>query len=347
MSVVPQLVPQSLKPYNTFQIEHSCAELIHAKTNKDLVDTCLRLYSNNKPFLVLGGGSNIVLVEDYAGTVVRVETQGFVASEDENYHYLDVQAGESWHELVKKTLSLSIPGLENLALIPGTVGASPIQNIGAYGVELMDVCDWVEYADLKTGTLIKLSAADCHFGYRDSIFKQELKSCSVITSVGFRLAKAWVPVITYGPLKYFTMETVTPKKIFDCICKLRSEKLPDPEQMGNAGSFFKNPIIPRHIFDDLKSKYPDIVGYFIDETSVKIAAGWLIDNAGLKGARVGEAAVHENQALVLINLGNATGQDVVLLATDVINCVHTMYGIRLEPEPRLIGTNGEKELLNG
>ncbi|MBL4817428.1 MAG: UDP-N-acetylmuramate dehydrogenase [Shewanella sp.] len=337
-------VPYSLKSYNTFQIDHSCAELIHAKSKAELIATCLKLYRSEQDFLVLGGGSNIVLTDDYLGTVVHVETKGIEFSEDDEYHYLSVAAGENWHQLVETTLSMSISGLENLALIPGTVGAAPIQNIGAYGVELMQVCDWVEYLDLRTGELKRLATNECHFRYRDSIFKGELLTCAVITAVGLKLRKHWEPVISYGPLRTFEKGCVTAKQIFDCICNMRNTKLPNPNLLGNAGSFFKNPVVSRVVFDSLVENHPGIVGFPIDEDSVKLAAGWLIDRAGLKGLKVGDAAVHEEQALVLVNKGHATGTDVTRLAMKVISAIVERYGIKLAAEPRIIGANGEKEL---
>ena len=337
-------VPYSLKSYNTFQIDHSCAELIHVKSKTELISTCLELYRSDQDFLVLGGGSNIVLTDDYLGTVVHVETKGIDFSEDDEYHYLSVAAGENWHELVETTLSMSISGLENLALIPGTVGAAPIQNIGAYGVELMQVCDWVEYLELRTGELKRLAANECHFRYRDSIFKGELLTSAVITAVGIKLCKLWEPEISYGPLRKFEKGRVTPQRIFDCICNMRNTKLPNPDVLGNAGSFFKNPLVSNAAFDSLVANHPGIVGFAVAEDSVKLAAGWLIDKAGLKGLKVGDAAVHEQQALVLVNLGQATGKDVTLLAKEVIDRIMALYGIKLEAEPRIIGANGEKEL---
>ncbi|AQS35559.1 UDP-N-acetylmuramate dehydrogenase [Shewanella psychrophila] len=337
-------VPYSLKSYNTFQIEHSCGQLIHAKTKDELISACLELYLSDEPFLVLGGGSNIVLTDDYLGSVVHIETKGIEFTEDDEYHYLSVAAGENWPQLVERTLSMSIAGLENLALIPGTVGAAPIQNIGAYGVELMQLCDWVEYLDLRTGDLKRLNAHECLFKYRDSIFKGDLLTCAVITEVGLKLSKQWQPVISYGPLRAFKEASVTAKQIYECICNMRNTKLPNPDVLGNAGSFFKNPIVSRAVFDSLVENHPGIVGFTVDDDSIKLAAGWLIDRAGLKGLKVGDAAVHEQQALVLVNMGQATGKDVTQLARKVIKAVAGRYGIELEAEPRIIGANGEKGL---
>lgn len=336
----------SLKTYNTFGIDYACSELISVDTKKELIRICSMLFSERKPFLVLGGGSNILLTENYLGTVVQLCSKGIVCHEDDEFYYLSVEAGEGWHELVEYCLAHSMPGLENLALIPGTVGAAPIQNIGAYGVEFMEVCDWVEFVDLRDGRITRYKRDECQFGYRESIFKGALKEISVITSVGIKLAKKWQPNLSYGPLKRYKKTEATPKEIFDCICKTRSEKLPDPKLIGNAGSFFKNPIISSSKYLQLIEKFPSLVGYPLSDGSVKLAAGWLIDNAGLKGFSVGDAAVHEQQALVLINLGQATGEDILKLALKVIEIIKIKFDVTLEAEPRVIGAYGEKELVD-
>lgn len=333
--------PYSLKSFNTFGVDQSCLSLIEVHSKAELRSTCLSLYHLNLPMLVLGGGSNIVFVDDFNGTVVRVLSKGIALHEDENWFYLEVEAGESWHELVEFTLDKDMPGLENLALIPGTVGAAPIQNIGAYGVELCNVCDWVEYLDLESGEFIRLKANECQFGYRESIFKGDLRNNVVITAVGIRLAKDWQPKLSYGPLQSFESSTVTALDIFERVCQVRREKLPDPAVLGNVGSFFKNPIVSAATYLELAPRFPSIVGYAQVNGDVKLAAGWLIEQAGLKGFILGNAAVHDKQALVLINRGGATGQDICRLALHVIERVETVFGVRLEAEPRLIGSKGE------
>jgi len=334
----------SLKSYNTFGIDHACAAIIYADTRAQLIDSCLALYRQEKPFLILGGGSNILLTQNYLGTVVKVQTRGICVSEDDKNHYLAVEAGENWYELVKYCLNEGIFGLENLALIPGTVGAAPIQNIGAYGVEFVQLCDWVEYLDLRTGVLNRLTVAQCQFAYRDSIFKCGLKNVAVITRVGLKLPKDWQPNLSYGPLQNFSSIHVTAKQIFDRICMIRQQKLPDPAITGNAGSFFKNPIVSLELFSRLQQQHADIIGYPVAEGQMKLAAAWLIDNAELKGVCVGKAAVHQQQALVLINIGGASGDDLVSLAKKIIATVMAKYGVYLEPEPRVIGAIGEIEL---
>jgi len=336
----------SLKAYNTFGVDYACNELISVETKSELIRICSKLFSEDKPYLVLGGGSNILVTDNYLGTVVQVCSKGIECHEDNEFYYLSVEAGEVWHQLVEYCLAGSMPGLENLALIPGTVGAAPIQNIGAYGVEFMEVCDWVEFVDLRDGEIRRYKSEECQFGYRESIFKGALKGVSVITSVGIKLAKTWQPKLSYGPLKRFENTDATPKEIFDCICSTRSEKLPDPRLLGNAGSFFKNPIISSSKYVQLIGKYPSLVGYHLPDGSVKLAAGWLIDNAGLKGLAVGDAAVHDKQALVLTNRGKATGMEILKLALKVIETIKNKFDVTLEAEPRVIGAYGEKELVD-
>ncbi len=333
----------SLLPYNTFGLDVACQQLSRVSERQQLIDVCLQSYRASTPLLVLGGGSNVVFTEFFAGHVVVVESKGIAVSEDIHHYYLSVEAGENWHELVKYCLVNNVSGLENLALIPGSVGAAPIQNIGAYGADFSMFCDWVEYLDLSSGELIKLDANACHFAYRESIFKGALKDCSVILSVGLKLKKDWLPNIEYGPLRQFDSD-VSANDIFDAICQTRMSKLPDPAKLGNAGSFFKNPIISVGQFHQLKTQYPDIVGYAVDERLIKVAAGWLIDNAGLKGYQIGGAAVHLQQALVLVNRDNATGDDVCKLALWIIKAIKEKFAITLEVEPRIIGATGQKDI---
>ncbi|MGI2261685.1 UDP-N-acetylmuramate dehydrogenase [Shewanella sp. GXUN23E] len=331
----------SLKPFNTFGLDQRCTELIEAHSRDVLIDASLAAYADEKPMLVLGGGSNLVLTDDFGGTVIRVMTKGIELAETDNAYRLSVEAGENWHELVEYCLKHDMPGLENMALIPGTVGAAPIQNIGAYGIELCQVCEWVEYLDLSTGDVHRLNNQACLFGYRDSIFKGELRDKSVILAVGLILSKAWQPNLSYGPLSEFVSETVTPAEIFDKVCEVRRSKLPDPQVLGNAGSFFKNPVVSAAEYTRLASEFPGIVGYAQADGSVKLAAGWLIDKAGLKGYQQHGVGVHQQQALVLVNLGSATGSSVCALARHVISKVFAKFGVMLEPEPRVIGRNGE------
>ncbi|MCL1125782.1 UDP-N-acetylmuramate dehydrogenase [Shewanella surugensis] len=331
----------SLKAYNTFGIDHACMSLHEISDKAELISTCLELYRQDLPVLILGGGSNIVLVDDYQGHVVRILTKGIKIEEDETYFYLRVEAGENWHDLVSLCVDNDIGGIENLALIPGTVGAAPIQNIGAYGIEFGDICDWVEYLDLSSGELKCLSGFECHFTYRESIFKGKLKGQVMITAVGIKLAKEWQPILAYGPLSSLAKGGIEPRHVFDYVCQLRREKLPDPLVLGNAGSFFKNPVVPVATFERLRDHYPDIVAFQMGSQEMKLAAAWLIDKAGLKGMSCADASVHEQQALVLVNNGAATGRDVCQLADLIIDRIVQLFGIQLEPEPRIIGATGE------
>jgi UDP-N-acetylmuramate dehydrogenase len=334
----------SLKPFNTLGLAQYCANILEVHSTEQLIDVCLDLAVRREPMLVLGGGSNLVLIDDFRGTVVRVMSLGVEVEQDESSYHLSVAAGESWHELIEFCLAQGMPGLENMALIPGTVGAAPIQNIGAYGIELCDVCAWVEYLDLHSGKLVRLSNAECEFSYRDSIFKGRLRERAVITRVGLCLPKLWRPNLSYGPLQEFDANSVTARDIFDTVCQIRRQKLPDPAVLGNAGSFFKNPMIDADEYLMLAQRFPNIVGYAQADGRVKLAAGWLIDTAGLKGYVLGHVAVHQQQALVLVNLGGGTGQEICQLALYVIEQVKRKFGVVLEPEPRIIGATGETHL---
>jgi UDP-N-acetylmuramate dehydrogenase len=334
----------SLKMHNTLGLAQTCHTLLEAHSTEQLIQLSQQAFDGAKPMLVLGGGSNLLFTDDFDGVVIKVLSKGIAVTEDEDYFYLTLQAGEDWHGLVEYCLANDMPGLENLALIPGTVGAAPIQNIGAYGVEFCQIANWVEYLDLKTGKIKRLTSQECEFAYRESIFKQQLKNQTVITALQIRLPKQWLPVVNYGPLQHLNVETVTPKAIFDRVCEVRREKLPDPAITGNVGSFFKNPLVSAGQYLSLLKEYSDIVGYAQDDGQIKLAAGWLIDQTGLKGLQVGQACVHQAQALVLINLGGASGKDICELAKLVIAKVQQKFGVILAPEPRIMGLNGEIDL---
>ncbi|MBE8168679.1 MAG: UDP-N-acetylmuramate dehydrogenase [Shewanella sp.] len=336
---MPNSCSHSLKAFNTLGLDQHCRDWLVAETTEQLIHECSQAVDNDLPLLILGGGSNLVLCEDFDGLVVKVSTQGITVTEDIKHFYLSVAAGEDWHALVEYTLEHRIYGLENLALIPGTTGAAPMQNIGAYGVEFCDVCDWVEYFDLETKQFIKLTASECRFEYRDSIFKQSLKNKAVITQVGIKLAKDWQPQLSYGPLQQL-VNTINAHTIFDTVCEVRRSKLPDPSVIGNAGSFFKNPIISNETYQHLLLEHPDVVAY-PHGNQIKLAAGWLIDKVGLKGHCLGQAGVHDKQALVLINRGHATGKDITTLANYIIMTIKAQFNVSLEIEPRLIGRTGE------
>lgn len=330
----------SLTPFHTFHLPAAAREIIDIHSAAEWLSAWQKAKAENTPVLVLGQGSNVLFLEDFDGVVLRNRLLGIQHSEDDDFHYLYVQGGENWHELVKWSLSREMGGLENLALIPGCVGSAPIQNIGAYGVEFEQVCDFVEVLDLNKGETFRLTKQACHFGYRESIFKHRYKDGYVILAVGLKLAKAWKPVLSYGSLTELDPKTVTPQQIFDEVCAVRSAKLPNPDEFGNAGSFFKNPVIPLAEFARIQTAYPDIPHY-PQADGVKLPAGWLIDRCELKGFQVGGAAVHRLQALVLINQSGATGQDVLRLAGEVRRRVREKFDVEIHPEVRFIGRQGE------
>ena len=331
----------SLKPWNTFGIERFAKTIVRAETEQQLLSAWQTAAAAGEPTLILGEGSNVLFLNDYAGTVILNRIMGIEVSETPEAWRLHVGAGENWHQLVQFTLQHAMPGLENLALIPGCAGSSPIQNIGAYGVELQRVCEYVDCIELETGRKQRLSAAECRFGYRDSIFKHEYQDRYAIVAIGLSLAKTWQPVLSYGDLTRLDPATVTARDVFDSVCHMRMTKLPDPKVNGNAGSFFKNPVIRGENARRFLEEWPTAPHYPQADGSVKLAAGWLIDQCQLKGMRIGGAAVHQQQALVLINADRATSQDVVQLAHHVRQNVGEKFNVWLEPEVRFIGPQGE------
>jgi len=334
----------SLKPYNTFGIDVKARYWVDIQHETDL-QTLFQLTeyaTTNK--LILGGGSNVLLCQDVEGMVVRLSIQGIsVVRDDEQHVYVRAGAGVNWHELVLYCVDNNYAGLENLSLIPGTVGAAPMQNIGAYGVEIEQVFDSLTAIDRQTGAVQVFSHADCGFGYRESVFKRELKEQYIITSVTFRLDRQPTFHTRYGAIQEtldamgISEKDLSIRAISDAVIRIRRSKLPDPAEIGNAGSFFKNPEIAREQFDALKATYPDLPGYPLADTNrVKVPAGWLIEQAGWKGYRTGDAGVHSKQALVLVNYGNATGSDIMALARQVQTSVQDKYGIRITPEVNVV-----------
>jgi UDP-N-acetylmuramate dehydrogenase len=331
----------SLKPYNTFSLPAVARTLVRVTSDNDVRELARHPQLGRMAKFVLGGGSNIILTRDMPQLVLKVEVRGMRLVESRpDAWVVEAGAGENWHELVAFTLAQGWPGLENLALIPGTVGASPVQNIGAYGVELQDRFESLDAVDLATGAGLTLRASDCAFGYRDSVFKQALAGRCVITRVRFRLPRPWQPVLGYLELERKRAETgiAAPgaQQVFDWVCAIRRAKLPDPAVIGNAGSFFKNPVVSVEQCRDITGRDPEVVHYPMPDGSVKLAAGWMIDTCGWKGKSVGQAGVYEKQALVLVNRGNATGSEVMLLATAIQESVYGRFGIRLETEPVIV-----------
>lgn len=334
-------VPASLRPFNTFGVEATCNELI-SFNDEESIQSWLKA---EKPALdslfILGGGSNLLLLGHIPLTFLQASIQGIKYSERQagDDVLVTVGAGVNWHQLVLDSLEKGYSGLENLSLIPGNVGAAPIQNIGAYGIELKDRFVSLRAVDLASGDIREFSAQDCQFGYRDSIFKRALKGRYVITQVTLRLNKHSQPHIEYGPLKQMLADetAITAKRVSDAVIAIRQSKLPDPAQLGNAGSFFKNPVVTEEQFQTLHDAFPELVAYPVDNKHYKLAAGWLIEQAGLKGYREGDAGVHEKQALVLVNYGQASGDDILRVAKYVRDKVLELFGVNLEPEVWIIG----------
>lgn len=331
----------SLKPYNSFGLPAVAQRLVRITSDADVRRVLDHPDLGRGPHFILGGGSNIILTRDVPATVLKVEVMGkrLVREEDDAW-VVEAGAGENWHDVVSWTLAQGWGGLENLALIPGTVGASPVQNIGAYGLELKDRFDSLDAVDLCTGRSVTLGPRICAFAYRDSVFKHDLAGRSVITRVRFRLPKPWVPVLGYLELERKVAETglrdPSAQQIADWVVSIRRAKLPDPKLIGNAGSFFKNPVVTPEQCRDIIGRDPAIVHYPMPDGSVKLAAGWLIDACGWKGKSVGRAGVYDKQALVLVNRGGATGSEVLTLARLIQESVYGRFGIRLEPEPVVV-----------
>jgi UDP-N-acetylmuramate dehydrogenase len=331
----------SLKPFNTFGIDVRCnffAEITQLATMQGIVTHSKWQHT---PKLILGGGSNILFTKNYEGLVIKNNILGIEKIvENQNHVWLEVGAGENWHNFVLYAIENNYGGIENLSLIPGTVGASPMQNIGAYGVEVKDVIEKVTVVSLETGEVLTLSNQDCHFGYRDSIFKTMLKHKVMITSVVFRLTKhSHAYNVSYGAISQIlaqqniTTQNITLKAISEAVIAIRQSKLPNPAEIGNAGSFFKNPTIDKMDFEKLKEQYPNIVSFATENPNlVKIPAGWLIEQCEWKGKRVGNTGIHKDQALVIVNYGGATGHEIWQLATEVQKSVANKFDIVLQME---------------
>ncbi|WP_434357453.1 UDP-N-acetylmuramate dehydrogenase [Parasalinivibrio latis] len=337
------LTDNSLASHHTFGIAVNAKHIICAESAEELVSIWQSSQYASLPKLILGEGSNMLFCSDYPGLVVLNRIRGIEVEERTDDWLVHAGAGENWHEFVRWTLEQGMPGLENLALIPGCVGSSPIQNIGAYGAEIKEFCEYVDVLNIASGEVQRLPAEACRFGYRDSVFKHELKDGYIITAVGFRISKLWLPKLGYGALSALD-DNATPMDVFNAVCDIRRSKLPDPARLGNAGSFFKNPVIGRELAECLLVEYPGMPCYSVGEGSCKLAAGWLIDQAGLKGMTVGGAKVHEQQALVLVNTGNATSADVLRLALKVVESVAQRFGVQLEHEVRFMDMAEETTL---
>lgn len=331
----------SLKKLNSFGID-ARTKYFGAFSNVNELKELLEFqHANKQGSLVLGGGSNMLLTKDFDGIVLKNNFPGIEkVNEDDDHIYLKAGGGVNWHSLVMYAVDHDMAGMENLSLIPGNTGASPMQNIGAYGVELMDIFYELEAFNLGEQSVQIFRLADCEFGYRESVFKKKYKGQFVILSVTFRLKKKPVYNTSYGAinqeLEAMGVKELSIKAISQAVINIRSSKLPDPKVTGNAGSFFKNPEVSKEIFSSLKDVYPAIVGYDLPSGKVKLAAGWMIEQAGWKGYRRGDAGCHARQALVLVNYGHATGQEIFKLSTDILNSVEEKFGVKLEREVNII-----------
>ena len=329
----------SLQGRNTFGLT-SQAEMAYEITTAEQIPAILQEITAKKlPWRILGGGSNVILPETLLGATLLMNIPGQeILFADEQATYIKVGGGISWHEFVAWTLEKNLPGLENLALIPGTVGAAPIQNIGAYGVEIADYIDCIEVFDTKIFQFVKLLPTDCQFAYRDSLFKHQ-PSRYIVTKVIFRIPQAWQANIAYADLaNTFTNQTISPspEDIFLAVCKIRLAKLPNPQKIGNAGSFFQNPIVSNQQYETLLKEFPLLVSYPDTKGNRKLAAGWLIDQCGFKGQRMGNVGVYDKQALVLVNHGGATAKDVLHLAKSIQDSVQEKFGVALLTEPNIL-----------
>ncbi|PKQ69934.1 UDP-N-acetylmuramate dehydrogenase [Raineya orbicola] len=326
----------SLKSYNTFAIDVKARYFVECWHIHEICDAVHWQKTNNLPLLILGGGSNVLFTQDFEGIVLKVSLLGKeIIREDSENVWLKVQAGENWNTLVEYCVANNWGGIENLTLIPGTVGAAPMQNIGAYGVELQDVFEYLEAFHLATGEVHRFDKKHCEFGYRESVFKNKFKNQYIILSVVLRLSKKHKLHFSYADVEKFLKEhRIEPsiKSISEAVRKIRTEKLPNPAEIGNAGSFFKNPYISKMHYEYLKRDYPNLPAYPLDENTYKVPAAWLIEQAGWKGYHEGNAGVHHRQALVLINKGNAQGKEIWELAQKIKKSIEDKFGIVLQTE---------------
>lgn len=330
-----------LKSYNTFGIDASAKYFTAVKSIQDLYELLGSNEYKSNEHLILGGGSNLLITKNVDALVVKNELKGIeIIKETAGHVFVKCAGGEVWHEFVMWCINKNYGGLENLSLIPGCTGASPMQNIGAYGVEIKDTFYELEAIHAVTGELKTFSKTDCEFGYRESVFKHRFKNQFIITSVTFKLSKTPVFHVEYGAIKQeldaMHISELSIKAISQAVINIRSSKLPNPKEIGNAGSFFKNPEVSAQVYNQLKINFPNIVAYPLENSHYKLAAGWLIEQSGLKGYRKGDAGVHKLQALVLVNYGNASGHEIYDLSTHVLQTVKEKFGVELEREVNII-----------
>ncbi|MBD1583342.1 UDP-N-acetylmuramate dehydrogenase [Pseudoalteromonas sp. S16_S37] len=326
----------ALQSLHTFALPSQCSQLVTVNHWQQLTEIDF-----SQPFCLLGEGSNTIFVDDFVGTVIKMALKGVAIQERDSDWLVTAAAGENWHQLILQLLEKGIAGLENLALIPGTVGAAPVQNIGAYGVELAKFVEYVEGFDIDTQQIVNLTREQCEFGYRDSIFKHALKGCFVITQVGLKITKQWQPELSYGPLQHLKHTHPSAWQVCQAVIAIRQSKLPDPSVLANAGSFFKNPVVSNQHVSKLKQQFADMPTYFVNDSQQKLAAGWLIEQAGLKGHQIGGIAVYHQQALVLVNQGNGSADELVSMIKYIQQQVWEKFAVKLEHEVRLLGHDNE------
>lgn len=331
----------SLKKLNTFGIDVAAKYFAETSSIEDIKEILSETKFTNLPKLILGGGSNLLFTKNFNGVVLKNNLKGIeLIHEDADFYYVRSAAGEVWHQLVMHCIQYNYAGLENLSLIPGNVGASPMQNIGAYGVEIKDHFHELEALHIADQTIHVFNNQDCRFGYRESVFKHELKNQFIITSVTFKLLKRPQINTSYGAiekeLEAMGVKEITIGEVSKAVCNIRRSKLPDPAEIGNAGSFFKNPEVTKQKYDTIKNEFPAIVGYNLENGNIKLAAGWLIEECGWKGKTFGDAGVHKLQALVLVNYGNAQGNEIYDLSQKILDSVKEKFGVELEREVNII-----------
>jgi len=330
-----------LQPYNTFGIEATAKYFVEVSSIEQLKEILQNPDYQSTERLILGGGSNMLLTKDFEGLVIKIAIKGFeIVKENEDNIWIKAGAGVVWHDLVMHCVNQNYGGMENLSLIPGTVGAAPMQNIGAYGIEIKEVFEELEALEIATGEIRTFDKATCNFGYRESIFKHEAKGKYIILNVTFKLSKKPSFHVEYGAIKDTLTEMgvreMSIKAISDAVIHIRQSKLPNPAEIGNAGSFFKNPEIPNTQFEALKAQFPMIPSYPVNETTTKVPAGWLIEQAGWKGQRFGNVGVHAKQALVLVNYGGGKGEEIKDLSQKIQASVKEKFGIQLSAEVNFI-----------
>ncbi len=331
----------SLKPYNTFGIDVSAEQFVEVKTVEEVQVLCttFNLYERKK--LILGGGSNILLTKNFDGMAIKMNLTGMdIIKEDDDHAWVKAMCGELWHDFVQFCVNKNLGGVENLSLIPGCVGAAPMQNIGAYGAEIKDTFEELFAVEIETGKLVKFTNAECKFGYRESVFKHEAKDKFIIVAVTFKLNKKVQLNTQYGAIQDTLLtngiKEPTIKDVSDAVIQIRSTKLPNPKELGNSGSFFKNPEVSANEYASKLENFPNMPGYKLENGNVKVPAGWLIEQCGFKGKRIGNTGAHKDQALVLVNYGGATGNEIYDLALQIKDKVFETFKIEINPEVNII-----------